>query len=92
MPSSPEPRIASKTSPVWWVLICAAAVVGLTLLLDSIRWSSATYDEVAYLRVAARWWRTGEESEITRLGSPLTFWKLQQVPCSGHSTGWAAAS
>ena len=42
--------------------------------------SSATYDEVAYLRVAARWWRTGDQAEITRMGSPLTFWKLQQVP------------
>ena len=44
------------------------------------RQSSATYDEVAYLRVAARWWRTGDQAEITRMGSPLTFWKLQQVP------------
>ena len=26
------------------------------------------------------WWRTGDQSEITRMGSPLTFWKLQQVP------------
>ena len=35
---------------------------------------------MAYLRVAARWWRTGNQAEITRMGSPLTFWKLQQVP------------
>ena len=55
---TPEPGIANQASPVWLVLVCAAAVVGLTLLLDSIRWTSATYDEVAYLRVAARWWRT----------------------------------
>ncbi len=80
MPSSPEPGIANQASPVWLTLVCAAAVVGLTLLLDSIRWTSATYDEVAYLRVAARWWRTGEQSEITRMGSPLTFWRLQQAP------------
>ena len=59
MPSSPEPGIANKASPVWLALVGAAAVVGLTLLLDSIHWSSATYDEVAYLRVGARWWRTG---------------------------------
>jgi hypothetical protein len=52
----------------------------LCLLLDSIRWSSATYDEVAYLREGARWWRTGEQTAITRMGSPLTFWKLQQIP------------
>jgi 4-amino-4-deoxy-L-arabinose transferase-like glycosyltransferase len=42
--------------------------------------SSATYDEVAYLRVAARWWRMGDQTEITRMGSPLLFWKLQQAP------------
>jgi hypothetical protein len=58
----------------------AAAVMGAVLILDSIRFSSATYDEVAYLRVAARWWRTGEQTEITRMGSPLSFWKLQQAP------------
>ena len=40
--------------------------------------------------MAARWWRTGDQSEITRMGSPLTFWKLQQAPvlwlldCAGH--------
>ena len=30
--------------------------------------------------MAARWWRTGDQTRITRAGSPLTFWKLQQVP------------
>ncbi len=80
MPLSPATGIASKSSPVWLTLVCAAGVVGLSLLLDSIRWSSATYDEVAYLRVGARWWRTGERTAITRMGSPLTFWKLQQIP------------
>jgi 4-amino-4-deoxy-L-arabinose transferase-like glycosyltransferase len=54
--------------------------VGLALLVDSLWRSSATYDEVAYLRIAARWWRTGDQQAITRMGSPLTFWKLQQVP------------
>jgi hypothetical protein len=61
-------------------LVLAAAVAGLALLQGTIRDSSATYDEVAYLRVAARWWRTGEAAEITRMGSPLSFWKLQQAP------------
>ncbi|MEJ7637103.1 MAG: hypothetical protein WKF75_03700 [Singulisphaera sp.] len=60
--------------------VVMAALVGLGLMADSLRQSSATYDEVAYLRVAARWWRTGDQDEITRMGSPLTFWKLQQVP------------
>ena len=46
----------------------------------SARSSSATYDEVAYLRIASNWWRTGSEDEITRMGSPLTFWKIQQAP------------
>ena len=67
-----------------------AALAGLALIVDASFNSSATYDEVAYLRVAARWWRTGDQAEITRMGSPLTFWKLQQVPVlwlldhSGH--------
>jgi 4-amino-4-deoxy-L-arabinose transferase-like glycosyltransferase len=65
---------------VWPALVVGAAVVGAALTLDSIRWSSATYDEVAYLRLAARWWRTGQQDEITRMGSPLLFWKLQQAP------------
>jgi hypothetical protein len=33
-----------------------------------------------YLQVAAHWWRTGDQSRVTRAGTPLTFWKLQQVP------------
>jgi 4-amino-4-deoxy-L-arabinose transferase-like glycosyltransferase len=65
---------------VWLALALAAVALGLSLILDAIRASSATYDEVAYLGLAARWWRTGHQSEITRMGSPLLFWKLQQVP------------
>ena len=57
-----------------------AAICGLGLLIHAVGKTSATYDEVAYLRVAARWWRTGDQDGITRMGSPLTFWKLQQVP------------
>lgn len=62
------------------VLVLAAALTGLVLLWGTIQASSATYDEVAYLRVAAGWWRGRGAAEITRMGSPLTFWKLQQVP------------
>jgi hypothetical protein len=60
--------------------VLLAAICGLGLLIDGVGKSSATYDEVAYLRVAADWWRTGNQEGITRMGSPLTFWKLQQVP------------
>ncbi len=62
------------------VLVVLAAATGLGLMADSLMKNSATYDEVMYLSVAARWWRTGEQARITRAGSPLTFWKLQQVP------------
>jgi hypothetical protein len=67
-------------SSVWTWLTILAALTGLMLIVDVSLASSATYDEVTYLRVAAHWWRTGDQSEITRMGSPLTFWKLQQVP------------
>ncbi len=61
-------------------LSALAVVVGFVLLLDSVWRSSATYDEVAYLQVASRWWRTSDQESMTRMGSPLTFWKLQQAP------------
>ncbi len=66
----------------WWCgpAVFLAAVVGLGLMADTLLRSSATFDEVAYMRIAARWWRTGDQSEITYLGSPVTFWKWQQVP------------
>jgi hypothetical protein len=70
-----------RTSPrAGAVLVALAALTGLGLLADSLWRGSATYDEVFYLSVAARWWRTGDQTRITRAGSPLTFWKLQQVP------------
>ncbi len=65
---------------VYTCLTVLAAFVGLALISGESFASSATYDEVAYLRAAAHWWRTGDQSEITRMGSPLTFWKLQQAP------------
>lgn len=79
-----EPALSDRdrpTSPRWCLpAVVVAAVVGLGLMGASALSSSATYDEVAYLRVAARWWRAGKQDEMTRMGSPLTFWKLQQAP------------
>jgi 4-amino-4-deoxy-L-arabinose transferase-like glycosyltransferase len=86
MRAEPEPNARGTGRPEDGInrraglAVALAAMVGLALLVDSIGRSSATYDEVAYLRVAARWWRTGDQDAITRMGSPLTFWKLQQVP------------
>lgn len=72
---------AADDTPKWCIpAVILAALVGLGLIADTARTISATYDEVAYLRIAAHWWRTGEQAEITRMGSPLTFWKLQQAP------------
>ena len=68
----------SKVIP--WVVVLVAALIGLALIVDQAGRLSATYDEVTYLEVAARWWRTGEQSTITRMGSPLSFWKIQQGP------------
>ena len=79
-PTAHHPSQLPPASSVWICLTALAALVGLALIVDASLASSATYDEVAYLRVAAQWWRTGDQSEITRMGSPLTFWKLQQVP------------
>ncbi len=64
----------------WYVAATLAALLGLGLTADSALRSSATYDEVAYLRVGATWWRTGDQRAMTRMGSPLTFWKWQQAP------------
>ena len=73
-----SPRAAS---PSWcFVTVAASAVLGLALMADQAVRMSTTYDEVTYLRIAAHWWRTGEQNQISRLGSPLTFWKVQQAP------------
>jgi hypothetical protein len=81
-PSTKPPPCPARDASfsVYFFLTALAAIVGLVLIAQESFASSATYDEVAYLRIAARWWRTGEQAEITRMGSPLTFWKLQQVP------------
>ncbi len=74
---------AVRPEPRGWLghaAILSAMLLGLWLMGDAIGHSSATYDEVAYLRVGAKWWRTGDQEAITRMGSPLTFWKLQQIP------------
>jgi hypothetical protein len=49
------------------------------LIWDAAGRVGSTYDEVTYLNVAAEWWRTGRQESIARMGSPLTFWKLQQA-------------
>lgn len=85
MGMDPEDLPASFSTPFVLPSVCIgltilAAVVGLALIVHQSFAISATYDEVAYLRIATRWWRTGDQTEITRMGSPLTFWKLQQAP------------
>lgn len=68
-------------TPAWTRLVVAgAAAVAIILMVGAATASSATYDEVAYLRIAADWWRRGETSEMTRMGSPITFFKLQAAP------------
>ena len=74
---APAPRGRGR---IWIFLTVAAGVVGLLLVWDSTRSISATYDEVTYLEVGARWWREGDAVGITRMGSPLLFWKIQQAP------------
>src|SRR4051794_16936029 len=74
-----------RTTPAWCLgAVAASALLGLALMADQAYRLSATYDEVTHLRVAARWWRTGDQDAITRMGTPVTFWKLQQAP-----TFWA---
>jgi hypothetical protein len=89
MRAEPEPKVCEPdrqtvvdggTTRGAYLAVALAAAFGLGLLVDSLWRSSATYDEVFYLDVAARWWRTGDQDAITRMGSPLTFWKLQQAP------------
>lgn len=62
------------------MLLAGALLVGGFLLVDAALASSATYDEVAYLEIAATWWREGSQERIARMGSPTTFFKIQQGP------------
>lgn len=76
-----EPVLDTSPPPRWCLpAVFLAGTLGCALIADSAWSISATYDEVAYLQVAAHWWRTGDQAEISRMGSPLTFWKLQQIP------------
>jgi Dolichyl-phosphate-mannose-protein mannosyltransferase len=75
------PLGSTEKTPAWSpIVVACAAALGLTLMARTATVSSATYDETAYLRIAANWWRTGESSEMTRMGSPVTFFKLQAAP------------
>ena len=58
----------------------AAVAVGLFLVWQAATASSATYDETTYLNAGSRWWYGGDRVGITRMGSPLLFWKLQLGP------------
>jgi 4-amino-4-deoxy-L-arabinose transferase-like glycosyltransferase len=71
----------THATPMWArVVVLGVSALGIALMVQAAMVSSATYDEVAYLRIASEWWRRGETSEITRMGSPLTFFKLQAAP------------
>ncbi len=72
---------SEERTPVWTRLVVACAgAVGIALMAQAATVSSATYDETAYLRIASDWWRTGRSSEMSRMGSPVTFFKLQAAP------------
>jgi hypothetical protein len=62
------------------ILVALAAATGLGLMVDTLGRNSPTYDEPTYIGAACRWWRTGDQARISWGGTPLTFWKLQQVP------------
>ena len=69
-----------STPPWCFAVVALSALSGLTLIADQAVHLSATYDEVTYLKSGARWWRTGEQADVARLGTPVTFFKLQQAP------------
>lgn len=64
----------------WFAVFLIPALIGLGLVWGVIRQNSATYDETAYVRIACQWWKTGDFRGITRMGSPVTFWKWQTTP------------
>ncbi len=80
MTADPRSPVDTRGEAAWIGLALLAAVVGLALLADTLGRSSATYDETLYIQTAARWWRTGDQEDISRAGSPLAFWKMQQAP------------
>ncbi len=60
--------------------VVLASTIGWLLAADTAWDASATYDEITYLEVAAHWWRTGDQESISRMGSPVLFWKIPHVP------------
>jgi hypothetical protein len=80
MNQEPAETSDGRTSPICLAIVALAGLVGLALMAHAALVSSATYDEVAYLRIASDWWLKGASSEMTRMGSPVTFFKLQQAP------------
>jgi 4-amino-4-deoxy-L-arabinose transferase-like glycosyltransferase len=80
-----DPKTSKSPAPgrwrlAWPLAVLASGLLGLGLMVDAAGRSSATYDEVAYLQLSAEWWRTGRQETIGRMGSPMTFLKLQQGP------------
>ena len=70
-----------RECPTWcWAALIGAGALGLGLMARGAAASSATYDEVAYLRIASDWWLGRGTGTITRMGSPATFFKLQAGP------------
>ena len=61
-------------------IILLPLIIGLILFNGPIHQNSATYDEVTYYRLAMDWWKTGADESISRMGSPVTFWKWQSLP------------
>ena len=65
---------------------------GLGLMVDSLGRARRPTTRSMYLRSAADGGGPAIRSRITRMGSPLTFWKLQQVPVLWCSTASATAT
>lgn len=61
-------------------LFVVPAILGILLMIPVVLKNSATYDEVAYARIACQWYRGESTTEITRMGSPVSFWKVQSLP------------
>ena len=74
-----------SSNKLWYLLrtcliVIGPMAIGLALMAGPIRRNSATYDEVVYFRLAMDWWKSGSDQAISRMGSPVTFWKWQALP------------
>jgi hypothetical protein len=78
--TAPGPARRGPSEALALGVVILAAGVGLLLQAEVLARNGPTYDEPDYIQVARRWWLTGDQERITRMGSPLTFWKLQQAP------------